>query len=566
MAFRVLITTPHAAFGELIRQSLEQTGSYLVYVSSSSAETLAACQKVAFNIVILDSDIEDEPFVALAMTLKAFCPCVSLVVFPPDNDPNSPLMGDLVPDAFLQKPFYLPDLLETMETLISETADAGTTVQPDPKWHVTRHAPGRVPADAAWLDNLDHIAVCVNSLALDPFSQAGLVVFADEVIVYAGRLDIAQADRIASLAYRWRAEFVLEVPDAPFTLDEPEGESDLTRYFHLGADEATYLLYMTTFTPDVALILLFSEDTPLSHARGNAVRLKMELGMQAQLRMNGKLRPFPGGRGSLNPSTEPVQSGRSHFSANLDYDEPGFTGEEPLGADLQPLFADVPSPDPTLVPTPSAEGRSGWIHEETRIPLTQPEIALKPAVQGPARSGSRESADGLASRTEDMDVLHFPPVELSEDDRAQVFISPHTDTVLESISPAIANITFTCVFIPRLPGHFLRGELASQLGKWMSQLCLAYGWNLEGLAIRPDHLEWIIRVPPSISPGEMLQLLRMRTSQRIFSVFANLTMENPSGDFWAPGYMIVSGSRSLPPQVLREYVALTRQRQSIANS
>jgi REP element-mobilizing transposase RayT/DNA-binding response OmpR family regulator len=566
MAFRVLITTPHAAFGELIRQSLEQTGSYLVHISTSSAETLAACQKVPFNIVILDADIEDEPFVALAMTLKAFCPCVSLVVFPPDNDPNSPLMGDLIPDAFLQKPFYLPDLLETMEALVSETADAGTAAESDPKWHVTRHLPGHVPADAAWLDNLDHIVVSANRLALDSFSQAGLVVFADEVVVYAGRLEVAQADRIASLAYRWRAENVLEVSDVPFTLDEPEGETDLTRYLHLGADEASYLLYMTTFTPDVALILLFSEDTPLSHARENALRLKMEIEMQSPQKTKDQGRPFSGGRSPSNSAVEPVRTGHSHFPANFDDEELPLAGEESLGADLQPLFADVPSPDPTPVSTLSSEGRSGWIHEETRIPLTQPEIPLKPAVQGSARGGPQGSVDGLASRAGDVDVLHFPPAELGEDDRAQVFISPHTDTILESISPAIANITFTCVFIPRLPGHFLRGELASQLGKWMSQLCVAYGWNLEGLAIRPDHLEWIIRVPPSISPGEMLHLLRMRTSQRIFSVFANLTMENPSGDFWAPGYMIVSGSRSLPPQVLREYIALTRQRQSIANS
>jgi hypothetical protein len=50
MAYRMLVTTPNLAFGELIRQSLEQSGDYQVFTSHSSSESIMQCQKSPFDI------------------------------------------------------------------------------------------------------------------------------------------------------------------------------------------------------------------------------------------------------------------------------------------------------------------------------------------------------------------------------------------------------------------------------------------------------------------------------------------------------------------------------------
>ena len=55
--------------------------------------------------------------------------------------------------------------------------------------------------------------------------------------------------------------------------------------------------------------------------------------------------------------------------------------------------------------------------------------------------------------------------------------------------------------------------------------------------------------------------MRQHTSQRIFNHFPDLAEENPSGDFWAPGYLVMTGSQPPPAQVVQDFIQSTRRRQ-----
>ena len=61
----------------------------------------------------------------------------------------------------------------------------------------------------------------------------------------------------------------------------------------------------------------------------------------------------------------------------------------------------------------------------------------------------------------------------------------------------------------------------------------------------------------------MIRVLRQRTSQYIFNQYSHLKNENPSGDFWAPGYLIVSGAQPPTTQMRREFVDESRRRQGL---
>ncbi len=68
---------------------------------------------------------------------------------------------------------------------------------------------------------------------------------------------------------------------------------------------------------------------------------------------------------------------------------------------------------------------------------------------------------------------------------------------------------------------------------------------------------------PGVSPASVLRIIRQRTSFRIFENFSHYRLQNPSGDFWAPGYLVLSGS-SLPEEtLLADFIQQTRQRQGI---
>jgi REP element-mobilizing transposase RayT len=141
----------------------------------------------------------------------------------------------------------------------------------------------------------------------------------------------------------------------------------------------------------------------------------------------------------------------------------------------------------------------------------------------------------------------------------------HLADRLDPLSTEVYNLPFTCVLVPRFPGHYLIGDLAESLSMWYPQICLAYGWRLEGLSVRPEYIQWMVRIPPTTAPDVLLTILRQHTSQRIFEAFPRLRAENSSGEFWAPGYLILSGIQYASATLLADFIRHTRQRQGIGS-
>jgi REP element-mobilizing transposase RayT len=127
-------------------------------------------------------------------------------------------------------------------------------------------------------------------------------------------------------------------------------------------------------------------------------------------------------------------------------------------------------------------------------------------------------------------------------------------------------ITYSCLLIPRMPQHLLTSNLASYLFKWMGQLCLAYGWRLEHLSIHSNYIQLIAGAPLIISPAFLVRTLRQKTSQYIFAQFPPLVNENPSGDFWAPGFFISGGKQSIQTHLIDRYINEIRKHQGVYNS
>ena len=134
---------------------------------------------------------------------------------------------------------------------------------------------------------------------------------------------------------------------------------------------------------------------------------------------------------------------------------------------------------------------------------------------------------------------------------------------IEPAAAGLSSLTYTCVLLPRFPDHFLTGKLADKLGDWVPQLCLAFGWRLERFSIRPLYIQWTVQVAPSFSPGQLIRLLREETSKRIYDLKPEYQSDNPSADFWAPGYLMLSGF--LPPTqpMLHDFIQQTRRRQGL---
>ena len=146
-------------------------------------------------------------------------------------------------------------------------------------------------------------------------------------------------------------------------------------------------------------------------------------------------------------------------------------------------------------------------------------------------------------------------------------LSPTTEAArritLEPITAGLYHLTYACLIVPRFSSHYLTGELANRLADWLPNICISFGWRLEYLAVRPEYVQWVVNVQPNTSPGYVMRTIREHTNERIYRDFTRVKKENPSGDFWAPGYLIMGGSQPHPPQLVRDYIRQIRQRQGL---
>jgi len=133
----------------------------------------------------------------------------------------------------------------------------------------------------------------------------------------------------------------------------------------------------------------------------------------------------------------------------------------------------------------------------------------------------------------------------------------------ESFSQTPPDLSYSCLLIPRFNDHFLTGDITEYLVDWMRQICVSYGWRLDAIVVRPGYLQWVITVPPTANPAQVMRLTRRQTSLKIFDEFPRFKQLNLSGDFWAPGYYVTFGNQLLSLENISNFTAATRRQQGI---
>lgn len=135
--------------------------------------------------------------------------------------------------------------------------------------------------------------------------------------------------------------------------------------------------------------------------------------------------------------------------------------------------------------------------------------------------------------------------------------------VLEPVSRLPYELSYSSLLIPRFSAHYLIGDIAEDLRDWMQQICISFEWRLDDISVRPEYMQWVLFVPANTPPSRCIRTIREQTSKRIFEDFPHIRKENLSKDFWAPGYLVLVGPTPHPPEMINEYIRLTRQQQGI---
>jgi REP element-mobilizing transposase RayT len=133
----------------------------------------------------------------------------------------------------------------------------------------------------------------------------------------------------------------------------------------------------------------------------------------------------------------------------------------------------------------------------------------------------------------------------------------------EPLSTRDYDLSYACLLIPRASQHLLTGKVTEFLGNTIKQTCEFFGWRLDFIQIRPEYLQWVVSAPPATPPSRCIHTIREQTSKGILEKFREFRDKNPDQDFWAPGYLVLVSASPHPPEVIDQFVRLTRQQQGL---
>jgi REP element-mobilizing transposase RayT len=117
----------------------------------------------------------------------------------------------------------------------------------------------------------------------------------------------------------------------------------------------------------------------------------------------------------------------------------------------------------------------------------------------------------------------------------------------------------SCMLIPRFGNQEIIDDLKQTIENNFRTIFDDYAWKLNRLLIRSDSVEWNMELPSKTSPGYVMRIIRTSLSNIIWDKIPAL--RNPSNDFWAPGYLIMSGQKPISDKLREEYIAQSRRRQ-----
>ncbi len=551
MKASILVVTPIASVGEQIRQNLKQAGSGNVQIATRKDDAVAYASSEQFSLALLDMDMGASAVIETGRLLRAFTPDIDLVLLAQDD--LQPGMDSIRPWVSLRKPFNMSDFLQLLQsahkTPSASRQQAGEEGSPEEGF--------------PWLNDVSRAAQHLTRLTLASSAQAALITRAGELWAYAGQLSQNAANELTRTISRHS--------------DGQKG-NDLLRFVCLESTKAEHMLYATRLTDFVILALVFDAETPFSTIRSQANELAHSLalpgtGPTPAVERDVVLEPLADEQEWLDEIDA--------FADEASFDEDDEDVDIPSIADI---LNEVPPPNPSEpdLRNPITELNPSAVVTRPSTPLSRrrnfferddaPEVQVEDLTLDETqvgRSGSVEDLDATVpskSQRRPSTPLRRPNPEDLEETRPSSFTEEGGRMIVEPISPGLSQLNYACLLAPRFSHHYLTGDLADKLSEWMSQICIAFGWRLEHLAVRPEYLQWVANVTPNTSPGYLMRTMRLQTSQRIFDDFPRLKRENPSGDFWAPGYLIMGGLQPHPPQLIKEYLKQTRKRQGISRS
>lgn len=470
------------------------------------------------------------------------------------------------------------------------------------------------PPAPAWLNDVNRAAQYLTTLTLESSAEAALLMRGQHLIAFAGQCSKEEADELAqTVAANWAKE-----TDA--------GGGAQVRFLRLtsGAD---YLVYSSLAAQDVVLSMAFQAETPLGQIRKQAKRLTEALVKPSDseptepeppMVVAPSPSPAPAEIAPAPVAPLPIAEVQPLPTAPVETETratvPDLVQSSKVKTKPLPPLPDAPTepsraapstpaaapsrgpeinwtPEPNWTPDPgrSAETKQAATAASTLVDDVDLGVDWAAALSGslpeafrpdwtpaaaPASAPAEEPTPTPAEDVEpipDQESLNALSNQLLQLERQALVEQP----LLFDLSPApipnirrtphgLYDLSYTFLFLPRLPHVTLTGDLKARLEQWLIALADTHDWDATTIQIEEDHVEISLNCAPADSPERIIKTILAETSDKVLAEYPRLAAAHAKrpGAFWSTGYYVVTPGRHLAPAEVSAFVEYQRHEQS----
>jgi len=504
----ILVATPFSELGEIIRESLKDVANIDHIQKISQAISLIKGHQ-NYSQVILDIEFGELSLLNLGKALRLISPTIKIIIISKGENPTD--LDEIQPCTFLHKPLLLRDLEAALGITGTHDNFAGEIIDLEALEN-DYNAPIR------WSSNPSLATRYLSRLIEKSYAQEALLIQNQELWSFAGRLP---------------EESVHELNNSINQCMAKDSNLDLAKFITLETTQTQHAIYASLIFVGVILALVFDADIPLGTVRKQTKEFANTLSI-----LDGNDLPLKSMSSGYAETMSRIEAKR--VSRNQMFLTPSVYDDEKF----EPAYS-------TLLKK----------NEIDLVTVNQAATEVKEQTQ------SRESMDELrilfpGDESERSQAISWLNENESDFKKNETGIN-ELSSLNEFISDALYNLTYSCLLIPRFGPHQLTNEREKQIAGCIKNIHTSKGWRLEVLKVRPEYLLWESNFPPNITPSKHIDIIRKETSRLMFDNFPTFKRENPSGDYWAPGYLIVGGKNAISDQLVSAFLTQNRKKHGV---
>jgi putative transposase len=119
---------------------------------------------------------------------------------------------------------------------------------------------------------------------------------------------------------------------------------------------------------------------------------------------------------------------------------------------------------------------------------------------------------------------------------------------------AVYDLKYHFVWIPKYRKKLLKGDVAKFIRQIFERIASEYGWEVEEMAIQPDHIHIFLHAPPKYAPAQIVQIMKSISAREVFAQFPRLHEKLWAGEFWSDGYFVRSVGDQVTAETIKQYI------------